>query len=493
MEQVPASLNSFDELFAVSDLHLGGESGFQAFRQGEALAGAIRAIAEREVNRIALVLNGDIVDFLAEKPHAYLDPDGAPRKLRRVANDPAFKEVFAALSEFVQLPGRRLVLVLGNHDVELAFPDVQREFLSCIGACNAARAGRVVFATDGSGWTCGIRGKHVLCLHGNEFDAWNVIDFQQLLQTKRALLRRKDVRPWKPNAGTKLVIDVINDVKRRFPFVDLLKPETRPLPAILAAMDPSALLTLQKLGPALARLVSTEALQRAGFLGAPSVGGSGDKEERSRWIHAPRIPPLAERQRWVESSLRAIEHRRAAKEDVVETALANEEGFLGLTAILWDALSTGQPQESLRLSLQSWLAADRSFDLLAPDSTFSAADDAVAPEVDVLITGHTHLARSLQRRGGGAYLNCGTWMRLIQIPKEALDSLERFRRMYEVLRAGNVEALDGEENLVLNRTTLAHVFSGTERGVTGELMEACRVENSQWSLNPIEGTQRVVA
>jgi hypothetical protein len=57
----------FDELYSISDLHLGGEPGFQIFGSGKELAWLIRHLgAERpERTRVALVINGDFVDFLA--------------------------------------------------------------------------------------------------------------------------------------------------------------------------------------------------------------------------------------------------------------------------------------------------------------------------------------------------------------------------------------------------------------------------------------------
>src|SRR5262249_46551790 len=43
---------------------------------------------------------------------------------------------------------------------------------------------------------------------------------------------------WQPNAGTKLVKDVMNEIKHRFAWIDLLKPETRAAVGLLAVLDP---------------------------------------------------------------------------------------------------------------------------------------------------------------------------------------------------------------------------------------------------------------
>src|SRR5262245_7260241 len=143
---------TFDRVHVVSDLHLGGRPGFQIFNQGAALAGVIDSVAQADSERsVALVLNGDIVDFLAEEPAAYRDPGGAVSKLERIAADPAFSAVWDALGRFAAKPNRTLVLVLGNHDVELALPAVREWVLRRLSGSPEARA-RVVFAVDGAGF-----------------------------------------------------------------------------------------------------------------------------------------------------------------------------------------------------------------------------------------------------------------------------------------------------------------------------------------------------
>ena len=108
-------MRTFDELYFISDLHLGGAPGCQVFNQGAKLAAFIRYIAERDPGRhVVLVLGGDIIDFLAfDAP--YLKPgDQALRLLEQVLADSEFKQIFEALAGFLrraekesasQLPG----------------------------------------------------------------------------------------------------------------------------------------------------------------------------------------------------------------------------------------------------------------------------------------------------------------------------------------------------------------------------------------------------
>ena len=87
----------FDELSIVSDLHLGGADGFQIFDRGALAAAFIDSLtAKPSKRRVGLVINGDLVDFLAEPNATWFDPEGATGKLERIVADPAFSPVFEA-------------------------------------------------------------------------------------------------------------------------------------------------------------------------------------------------------------------------------------------------------------------------------------------------------------------------------------------------------------------------------------------------------------
>lgn len=63
----PEGLPRFDELYVISDLHLGGLSGLQIFNSGGELSRLIDHLSLASPDKqIALVINGDFVDFLPE-------------------------------------------------------------------------------------------------------------------------------------------------------------------------------------------------------------------------------------------------------------------------------------------------------------------------------------------------------------------------------------------------------------------------------------------
>ena len=105
-------LPTYAELYAVSDIHMGGEKtstdNFQIFNRGERLAGFIDFVGTvRPTEEVALLLNGDIIDSLAEDEvpgYVALDANIALKMMDRISNDPSFQPVWDALAKFVKLP-----------------------------------------------------------------------------------------------------------------------------------------------------------------------------------------------------------------------------------------------------------------------------------------------------------------------------------------------------------------------------------------------------
>lgn len=234
----PDHLPAFDALYSVSDLHMGGQTGFQIFSSGEQFAAFVKHIQALPADKIALVINGDLVDFLAEPNALAFDPAGAVDKLNRIATDPAFAKTWVALRTFLQAPGRYLIVTLGNHDLELALPWVRARLIALLTDGDEGAQGRLTLAFDGAGFLCRVGNATVLCAHGNEVDTWNIADHEAIRRFGRDVYRGMAIEDWVPNAGTQLVIDVMNGIKHKFPFVDLLKPEMGAVIPTLLAVAP---------------------------------------------------------------------------------------------------------------------------------------------------------------------------------------------------------------------------------------------------------------
>jgi UDP-2,3-diacylglucosamine pyrophosphatase LpxH len=131
--------------------------------------------------RIELVLNGDVFDFDSIKavperppfPVGWLERQRglAPEqpksawKMRRILADHV--ELVGALGDFVAA-GNELVLVIGNHDLELHWPAVQAEIRSALRLPPSDHA-RVRFCE----WFT-ISGGDTLVTHGNQLDPYCV-------------------------------------------------------------------------------------------------------------------------------------------------------------------------------------------------------------------------------------------------------------------------------------------------------------------------------
>jgi UDP-2,3-diacylglucosamine pyrophosphatase LpxH len=503
-------VQAFDELFVVSDLHLGGSPGVQIFHQGARLAATIRALTKRNAGqKLALVIAGDFVDFLAAANPAYLDPENTVKKLEAIKGDKAFAEVFEALAKFVHEPARRLVIVLGNHDVELALPHGREWLYTTLAGTDPAARGRIELALDGWGYPCTVGGRKVLVVHGNEVDDWNVIDHHALLETNRALTRGTALPEWTPNGGTKLVIDLMNAVKARYPMIDLVKPETEAALPIVAALDPENA-QLFKFMRAASFKVRDQIKGALGFLGdAPTRGQSQgqvpsdpptDRELFDRFL-APALAPSA----------RAATSKRSKDDEVAQMlAQANEaihagadpraagpgEGMLGASDKIQSFFAGSTGQELLRKALKKWLVTDTSYKFWAEDDTFTRLDEAVGSDVEFVIAGHTHLHRAITRkRTKGYYFNSGTWIRLIRLTEHVLDDAEQFARVWEAFSAGHMQALDdlhdlgpdGNEPLVRDISTVVGIHAPTA-GVTrtwGQLY----VADDEGQLEAVQGSR----
>ncbi len=449
------SIPTFDQLHVVSDLHLGGGKGFQIFNQKDALSWFVRNTAEDSPDkRIGILLNGDVVDFLAEEPFKYLDPKGAIKKLERILVDDSFAEVWKAFMYFIQKENRFLIIQLGNHDVELALPQVQNFLRKRLCKNNQDSRGRLIFSTNGNGYLCKVGGADVLCLHGNEKDAWNPVDFNNLSDIIKAMNRLQEIPDWAPNAGTKMVIDVMNKIKKKYKWIDLLKPETKTVPALLLALDNNILSKLRKVSGVLATFAKDYLRKKTGFLSAEDA----DKTEMDEKLKFEKMlfdsydtsKASLNDKIGLEDLLKQIDTDISKGIDPLDlTDSSLDEEFLGVFGALWDKIFKRSPKKNTRDALQKWLAEDSTFDLKRRDNNFSEIDKMVGEDLHFVIAGHTHLQRAI-KRSKGFYYNSGTWIRLMQITKEMLDDDGQFDKLWKVLEKGTMEAIDKPAIIGLN-------------------------------------------
>jgi UDP-2,3-diacylglucosamine pyrophosphatase LpxH len=452
-------LEPFAEVHVISDIHMGGKPGFQILRETGRLANFIGWVGQqRPGEQVALVLNGDVIDTLAEDISGYVAVDDAVSTVKRIMDDTAFAPVWLALAAFVKGDGRKLVFVLGNHDIELAFPPVQRLILKRLAGDDLLARARIEFSTAGAGYTCDVGGARVYCIHGNEVDPWNYNRYEDLAKVSRRLNAGQSIEQseWKPNAGTKMVKEVMNEVKRRYAWIDLLKPETAAAVGTLLVLDPTQ---------------AKKITQMFGIVGERKSGSAEvDQRLSAEGFDAPAV---ASAQAMSMDQILGPNLRQAAVHDTDAMLLAAERNFatpgapmatgdqqLGTGQFIWERLTgwiTGVgKEEALRRALVDWLEGDPTYTVDDRDDTFKQVSASVGPAIDFIVTGHTHLERAIDM-GGRYYFNTGTWIRLLRLTDAMLKDTASFKAVYDVLVDGSMATIDktkfGNESFVLDQTS----------------------------------------
>lgn len=444
---------------------MGGEDPYQMFNAGTELAEFIAYVQARSAARIALVINGDFVDFLAEPDAVAFDPVNAVRKLNRIAGDPAFAPVFTALKSFLRAKGRHVIITLGNHDLELALPWVRDHLARLLTGGNERARSQLTLEFDGTGFLCQVGNARAFCIHGNEVDDWNYVNHERLRQFGRDIQQGRLVEPWIPNAGTRLVIDVMNGIKRKFAFVDLLKPEVGGVVRALAAIAPEEAERIDDLIPVLLRLARDSVLRLTGFLGETEqiegrASGRAAVQTGSTSLRMDRDMLLA-----------AVEGQLLRNKEPIDLVPRDLQGqylgtFSGIFGYFFGGIS---PSEALRDALEEFQHDLRFSWEDASDTTYRAYNELIGDEIDFVLTGHTHLERALPRRTGGEYFNSGTWARLIRFAPEVLVDAKKFAKVYEALAAGPMADLDAHPDLVLRWRTVVMISDDGSR-THGQLM-----------------------
>jgi UDP-2,3-diacylglucosamine pyrophosphatase LpxH len=468
---------TYDEIHVISDIHMGGNRpNFQILKETKRLAGYIGWVGKQcPAGHVALALNGDVFDTLAEELPGYVAVEQAVAVVERIMKDASFSCIWDALAAFVAGERRTLIFIIGNHDIEISFPTVQRLIMKRLAGDDLVKRARIEFSTIGAGYTCMVGNARVYCTHGNEVDAWNYNRYEDLAKVGRRLNagRSLDPKEWYPNAGTRMVKEVMNEVKEKYKWIDLLKPETQAAVGALVVLDPSQAAKITNLMSIVGEKVRggkevNQRLSAEGFQPREQVDASPVT------VNQLLGPSLSESVR-----SHSQQHSQSADE-MLELAEANlgrpnaqiiePAAPLGSWQLIFDRLTGVPKDEALRRALKDWLADDKTFDYTDQDDTFKDVTAAVGASIDFIITGHTHLERAIDMGGGRFYFNCGTWIRLLRFTDAVLKDRNSFKPVYDVLIDGRMESIDaatfGDESFVMNQTSAVSI-KAKNGGVVG--------------------------
>ena len=460
-------------VYVISDLHVGGTygktskcRGFRINTHVSALAEFVEALADSpaEGSSIELVINGDMVDFLAEREDAppswnpfTCNPEVACAKLQAIADRD--RRFFSALGTFLD-KNHRLTILTGNHDIELVLPPVRRKLMEIIGVKSSHD---YEFIGNGEAYQVG----DALVEHGNRYDRWNVVDFDGLRRLSSLISRRQPIPAkyyFDPPAGSKMVSWVINEIKEDYKFIDLLKPETDVAVPLLLALEPG----YRQILATVAELALKTFKHRMAAGALPSCGGDIYADSDSASIFGSDISTYAGG--GVEGSTPASDEESALAQIVRDRLGGDSRDFLnalaptgpgthiggdistasvvdrtmGLARLLVarDDREIVRRLPALLKALQA-LQPDRSFDVeyeAAPEYT-DAANDLFKGGFRFVLFGHTHLAKKIELQPGCWYLNSGTWADLMRLPPEIMtgsgvDARKKLDHFVQDIRAG---------------------------------------------------------
>ena len=403
-----AGQTALADLVVLSDLHLGeGRIGrawspYEQFRSHQEVGELIDYLLRRQAragNRpLKLVLDGDIFDFLAvsrpARHQAWIDHDlrrdhspmrwDARTKLDRIAEQ--HRPVFDAFAR-VLAAGHELVVIPGNHDQELHFPEVQKELARLLGLRRGPQAWRRPSKLRFEPWFH-LHGD-VLVEHGHRYDPINNIAFM-LYPFDRADQRTRRLRP---ASGTYFVTEFL-----------------RQLPAALQPKSRSGIWrALQALPPELGRFAGFGA--RMADRAAPLdrdfetlLGGRHNAVLRSHARQPELRAALAQsRQRMGLAPLDRAETKRLLQVFDAQAATPYLRRHQSPERSTWrQKLAMLSPPAVWGWLFHRW-----------GDSTLQRGQEQVLTEMaNVMVTGHTHKAYHFQlnsEHGAQHLLNSGSW------------------------------------------------------------------------------------
>lgn len=432
-------------VLVVSDIHLGNGGVYDIYAGGAALPALIRREAGPDLH---LLLNGDAVDFLLSDDPLSLELGQVVRAAQAIVGHPETAAVMQAIGELLARGGSATIR-LGNHDVELAIPEVQAAFREATGQPPEI-AWRLRFEAGDAPGVLTVGGVRVLYTHGEHNDAWNRVAYGDL--NDRARWPRFRHPP-----GSELVKNILNPLKRDFGmrFADLLKPDFHGAVMAGLAVDPSAVRVASP--KEVAGLAARLMRQRLG----PATFGPGDEDG------VDVVGPL---------------------EDIADSAGLTEEERALLAGLLSPGPASfsasdaedGATQKLLKAALRAYARAHKSLAKGLAEAYFSLEPDAAEWkeaqrlaqkfEAEVVLIGHTHAAR-FREEDGVVYANTGTWIGLMRLP-DSEASNEEWMEFLRTLKANpGLNAALGPAVPVLTRFTGVEVHEAAGGGALVELVE----------------------
>ncbi len=169
------------EVIVIGDIEMGAGNLTDDFISDEALSKLIHTLARRK-HPIDLVLNGDTFDFLKcpsqlrpeTKYPRHISVDVSLAKLALIYK--AHERVFNSLKSFASSPGKMIYFILGNHDQDLVYKEVQEELRKYLGDSRNVIFPGLVY-----------RKHKVYVEHGQQYDILFRVNFEKIFLSHKGI------------------------------------------------------------------------------------------------------------------------------------------------------------------------------------------------------------------------------------------------------------------------------------------------------------------
>jgi len=166
---------------------------------------------------VELILNGDIFDLLRVKYNGEFSDkftaDAACSKFKKCCD--GHPMVIDALKLFLKAKNHTITYILGNHDLEFAFKEVQELFKETV---TGDKNGKNLIAFIDTEESYKLPGG-IIIQHGHQYESANKVDYTKLILTTKKNERVLNA-PW----GNLFFVNILNELKSERPHADQVKP-----------------------------------------------------------------------------------------------------------------------------------------------------------------------------------------------------------------------------------------------------------------------------
>jgi UDP-2,3-diacylglucosamine pyrophosphatase LpxH len=385
----------------ISDLHLAdSHSIFEGFGdlQQSTLEGLLTSAStngfSENADDVELIINGDCFEFLFMEPYEQQGityPAHALAKLERVID--GHHLFFETLQRFISQNGRQVTFITGNHDVELAFKDVQERISEVI--CNKPELKKRLFFCHSYFYR---PTPDIYIEHGNQYDFWNRITCMWDEKGQPLIFNPGNITL---PLGTQYIQRAAYPINLQYPYFDRFEPAMNLIPqiALLCLLNPEIVIATVK-----------RVMGMLSYSHSPFQGLSSDDMNNPVLLFDLAMREFA-----------------AFQEDL----LAQHPDFiepLGESSRIDTMLEFSVIREALSLPLLDAMKA-----IFAPTINRMAESTAqgmqnraqIDHSVRYAIAGHTHMHRiNSFNNGSQYYLNAGTWTTRYALPDHDEITLE---------------------------------------------------------------------